>query len=80
MMFGLIYSVIGIWHYCLNEIIDTIKNPDEIRRGRKEKLMAIKYHDSLKFYIVVVYNEKDTGGSVDTAYPIFGKPYLEQWE
>jgi hypothetical protein len=54
--------------YYENKIYETIRNPDDVEKGRKNRLIAVKFFDDIKFYIKVVYIEFRHDGKVITAY------------
>lgn len=54
--------------YYETEVFETIRNPDEVIKGRKGRLVATKYFKSINSYIVVVYKEFKVTGKVFTAY------------
>lgn len=55
----------------LEQVIETVENPDLIIQGEFGELKALKFYESLHIgskYFVVPYREKDSEGFIITAY------------
>jgi hypothetical protein len=61
------------------EILETIRDPDEIYKGNNLELIAIKYFNSINKFIVVIYKEiEPDNGFVITSFLTNKKNHLNK--
>ncbi len=52
----------------LEDVLETIENPELIIRGKKDELLGAKYYEDVMRYLIAVYKEGQRDGFVVTAF------------
>jgi hypothetical protein len=52
----------------LEEVLETIENPQLIIKGKKYELLAARYYEDVRKHLIAVYKEGSKDGFVVTAF------------